>query len=162
MAYTKGLADAAIAQLSDDELHHVPSPVSNSVAVTMKHIAGNQRSRWTDFLTSDGEKSWRHRDTEFEEGPRTREEVLADWESGWAALFGALDGLTDDDLQTEITVRGQPASATSAILRQLAHYGYHVGQIVYVARWIKGDDWQTLSVPRGGSDDYNRELGHTP
>ena len=138
----------------------MPGPGSNSVAVTMRHIAGNQLSRWKDFLTTDGEKPWRERDSEFEAAPRTRDEVLAHWERGWQALFDALDGLTPDDLLTDITIRSQPQSALSAIERQVAHYGYHVGQIVYVARWIKGDAWQTLSIAPGESATYNRDLGH--
>ena len=157
---TKRLADRAAAQLTDAELHDAPDPASNSVAVTMKHIAGNQLSRWTDFLTSDGEKAWRNRDAEFVDGARTRAEVLRHWEDGWQALFGALDELTPAHLAQDIIIRSEPQSVLAAIERQVAHYSYHVGQIVYLARLIKGDAWQTLSIPRGGSAGFNAEMGH--
>lgn len=157
---SKVLAERAVAQLSDDELHHVPGTDSNSVNVTMKHMAGNLLSRWTDFLSSDGEKEWRQRDTEFVEATRTRAEVLAHWEKGWAALETALATLSPDDLVKDITIRSEPWNVMAAIERQMQHYGYHSGQIVYIARLIKGDDWQTLSVPRGGSDAFNQSMGH--
>ena len=159
-AFTKSLADGALEQLTDAELVFEPKPGSNSVAVTMKHIAGNQLSRWTDFLTSDGEKPWRHRDTEFEDHAWTREGILAHWEKGWAALFSALEALTPEDLLSDVRIRGRAQSVVAAIERQMAHYGYHVGQIVYVARLIKGDGWQTLSVARGASSAYNADRGH--
>ena len=158
--HTKALADRAVAQLLDEQLRAEPTPGSNSIAVTMRHIAGNQRSRWTDFLTTDGEKAWRDRDTEFADGDRTRAEILAHWEEGWRTLFEALDALGPDDLQKTVTIRSKPCSAMVAIERQMAHYGYHVGQIVYVARMLLGDGWRTLSVPKGGSDAYNRDMGH--
>ncbi len=154
------LVERAVAQLSDEELQHVPGVDSNSVNVTMKHMAGNLLSRWTDFLTSDGEKEWRHRDTEFVEAARTREEILAHWESGWAALDVALDSLAPADLVKDITIRSEPWNVMAAIERQMQHYGYHSGQIVYIARLIKGDAWETLSVPRGGSDAFNQGMGH--
>ncbi len=159
-ASTKSLAERAVKQLTDAELTAEPKPDSNSVAITMKHIAGNQLSRWTEFLTSDGEKSWRHRDTEFEDHEWTRADILAHWERGWSALFEALDALTPSDLTTDVQIRGAPQSVVSAIERQMAHYGYHVGQIVYVARMLKGDAWTTLSVPRGGSSGFNAAMGH--
>ena len=160
LRFTKELAERAVAQLTDEQLHVEPAPGSNSIAVTMRHIAGNQRSRWTDFLTTDGEKSWRQRDTEFEDGTRTRAEILEHWEEGWRTLFETLDTLQPDDLLETITIRSQPCSVVVAIERQVAHYGYHVGQIVYVARMLLGDDWRTLSVPKGQSDTYNRQQGH--
>lgn len=160
--YTKSLADRAAAQLTDDELRKEPWPGSNSVAITMKHIAGNQLSRWTDFLTTDGEKASRKRDTEFEDHDWSREETLAHWDRGWAALFDALAGLTPDDLMTDVTIRSEPWNVMAAIERQMGHYGYHVGQIVYLARMLRGDDWETLSVPRGASAAFNEALGHEP
>ena len=156
----KLLADKALAQVEDEQLHEVPAPDTNSIAVIMKHMAGNMRSRWTDFLTSDGEKPWRKRDREFEETGRSREEVEADWESGWACLFSALEGLGPEDLGRQVTIRTEPHSVIEALLRQLSHYGYHVGQIVYVAHMLRGEGWETLSVARGASEGFNRSMGH--
>ena len=126
----------------------------------MKHIAGNQLSRWTDFLTSDGEKPWRHRDAEFEDHDWSREEILAHWEKGWATLYDAIASLDVNDLTRDVQIRGRSLSVIAAIERQMAHYGYHVGQIVYIARMLRGGAWETLSVPRGGSTAYNRDMGH--
>jgi hypothetical protein len=158
-AYYKKLADRAIAQVSDHDLFTSIDSEANSIAIIVKHMAGNMRSRWTDFLTSDGEKPDRDRDSEFEEPPATRAAVLAAWEAGWACLFGALQPLTDADLSRTITIRGEAHSVMQAINRQLAHYPYHVGQIVLLAKHIAGEQWQTLSVPRRGSAEFNRKVG---
>ena len=123
-------------------------PESNSIAILVKHIAGNMRSRWTDFLTTDGEKPGRDRDSEFEDPPATRQELLQMWEAGWTALFGALEPLVDADLTRTVTVRGEPYSVMQAINRQLAHYTGHIGQIVLLAKHFQSDRWQTLSIPR--------------
>jgi uncharacterized damage-inducible protein DinB len=156
---TKALADRAIAQVHDDDLHRSLGPESNSVAVVMKHIAGNLLSRWTDFLTSDGEKPWRRRDGEFEEGRETRAELVSRWERAWTVLFETLRGLTEADVQRTVRIRTEPQSVTEAILRQIAHYAYHVGQIVLLSRWLAGPSWKTLSIARGESEAYNRRLG---
>jgi uncharacterized damage-inducible protein DinB len=151
----KGLAEAAIAQLSDTELV-VPGPGGgNSIAVLCWHLAGNFRSRFTDFLTSDGEKPWRQREEEFSRRSVSKQELLAYWEGGWAVLLETLRGLRDADLEREVTIRGQPLRVAEALHRSLAHASYHVGQIVYQARGLKGGDWRWLSIPPGQSDQYN-------
>lgn len=154
----KKLADKAIAQLSDEELHTAIDSESNSVAVIMRHMAGNMRSRWTDFLTSDGEKPDRHRDREFEDPGQTRAELLAEWEDGWRRVFEALDPLTDDDLQRTVFIRSEPHSVYKAISRQVAHYAGHTYQILFLGKHLKGAGWKTLSVPRGQSEEFNRRM----
>lgn len=153
---TKQLAEKTFDQLRDPDLFWSPDPESNSIAIIAKHIHGNMMSRWTDFLTTDGEKPWRDRDGEFvvEPGSMNRSELSGVWEEGWACLFAALAGLQPDDLTRNITIRGGELSVADAILRQLSHYGYHVGQIVFLAKQIQGADWQTLSVARGQSKAY--------
>jgi uncharacterized damage-inducible protein DinB len=151
----KGLAEAAIAQLSDADLG-LPGPGDgNSIAVLCWHLAGNFRSRFTDFLTSDGEKPSRQREEEFRRRAVTKQELLAYWEGGWAALLETLGKLTDADIDREVTIRGQPLRVAEALHRSLAHASYHVGQIVYQARGLKGGDWRWLSIPPGQSDRYN-------
>jgi hypothetical protein len=146
----KRLADGAIAQLTDEEFFAAPDAESNSVAIIVKHLAGNMRSRFTDFLTSDGEKPDRNRDREFVIYPDTkREEVLNSWEQNWQLVFDTLNSLRPDDLRRTVTIRGEPHSVLQAIHRQVAHYAYHVGQIVYLAKHWKGAEWRTLSVPKG-------------
>ena len=154
----KKLADASIAQLSDEQLQTVIDPESNSVAIIVKHMAGNMRSRWTDFLTSDGEKPGRDRDEEFSNPPPTREALLAMWEDGWRCLLGTLESLSDADLGRTITIRSEPHSVMQAINRQVAHYSYHCGQIVFLAKHLCSDQWQVLSVPLGKSADFNRRV----
>lgn len=154
----KKLADKAIAQLSDEELHAKLDPESNSVAVLMRHMAGNMRSRWTDFLTSDGEKPDRHRDREFEDPAGTREELLAEWEDGWRRVFDALAPLTDDDLARTVLIRTEPHTICKAISRQVAHYAGHAYQIVFLGKHLKGAGWKTLSVPRGESEAFNERM----
>jgi hypothetical protein len=154
----KKLADKSIAQLSDEQLWSKLDPDANSVAVLMRHMAGNMRSRWTDFRTSDGEKPDRHRDREFEEPPMTRDELLAEWEDGWRRVFEALAPLSDADLQETVYIRLEPHSIYKAISRQVAHYAGHAYQILLLAKHWKGADWQTLSIPRGQSEEFNRRM----
>jgi hypothetical protein len=154
----KGWADRAVVQLPDDKLHVALDPNTNCIAVIMKHVAGNLLSRWTDFLTSDGEKPWRDRDDEFVDTLATRDQLIAYWESGWQRLFGALEGLTADDVGRTVTIRGEPLSVPLAIQRSLAHCGYHVGQIILIARILAGDQWTTITIPRGGSAGHNQRV----
>ncbi len=154
-AYYKDLGEKAIAQVSDADLHQVPGEDGNSIAVIMRHIAGNARSRFSDFLTSDGEKPWRDREGEFTESLTTRETLLAEWNSGWKTLFDALDALGDADLERIVYIRNEGHTVQEALHRQLAHYGYHVGQIVLLARLFVGPAWVSLSIPRGKSHEFN-------
>jgi uncharacterized damage-inducible protein DinB len=154
----KALGEKAIAQLSDDELAAKIDDESNSVAIIVRHMAGNMRSRWTDFLTSDGEKPDRLRDREFEDRPQSREALMAEWEDGWQRLFDALAPLTDADLQRTVVIRTEPHSVYKAISRQVAHYAGHVYQILFLGKHLKGAGWATLSVPRGQSEAFNRKM----
>jgi hypothetical protein len=152
----KALADAAISQVTPEQFFAAPAPSDNSIAVIVKHVGGNLLSRWTDFLTSDGEKPGRNRDAEFEiDSADTREALLQQWEAGWNALFLALEPLTDRDLEKTVTIRGEPLSVLQAVGRQLTYYSYHVGQIVYVAKHYAGDSWRSLSIPKGKSAEFN-------
>ena len=155
----KRLADGAIAQLSDEEFFALPDAESNSVAIVVKHMAGNMRSRFTDFLTTDGEKPDRNRDQEFTiAAGATRTEILDAWEKNWQLVFDALGALSGDDLAREVTIRGEPHSVLQAINRQVAHYAYHAGQIVFLAKHWKGSEWKTLSVPKGQSAAVNAAM----
>ena len=156
--YYKGLADRAMEQVRDEDLFTVLDSEANSIAVVVKHMAGNMLSRWTDFLTSDGEKPNRNRDNEFLDPPATREALMKMWESGWECMFAALEPLTDADLSRTVTIRGEAHSVTQAINRQVAHYCYHVGQIVLLAKHFACDHWQSLSVPRNQSAQFNRQV----
>ena len=156
--YYKKLAEGAIAQVANEQLTTTLDTEMNSIAIVVKHIAGNMRSRWTDFLESDGEKPDRHRDTEFEAPPATRAELMAMWEDGWARLFAALEPLTDADMGRTVTIRGEAHSVMQAINRQLAHYSYHVGQIVMLAKHFQAGQWRSLTVPRGKSGEFNRRV----
>src|SRR5438067_11892302 len=157
--YYKKLAEGAFTQISDDDLFRTLDDESNSIAVNMKHIAGNMLSRWTDFLTTDGEKPKRDRDMEFVMLPETtKEDMLAYWEKGWKCTFDALQPLSPDDLMRTVTIRGQAHTVVQAINRQLAHYAYHVGQIVYVAKHFRSSEWQSLSVPKNKSAEFNAKL----
>jgi uncharacterized damage-inducible protein DinB len=156
--YYKKLGERAMAQCPEEGLFTMLDAESNSVAIVVKHMAGNMHSRWTDFLTSDGEKPNRNRDSEFEDPPTTRAELMELWERGWKFLFDALESLSDSDLTRTITIRTEPHSVTQAINRQIAHYSYHVGQIVYLARHFTGDKWQSLSVPKKKSAEFNRQV----
>jgi hypothetical protein len=155
---TKKQADKAIAQLSDDQLHVAVDPESNSVAVIMRHMAGNMRSRWIDFLTSDGEKPDRMRDQEFEETHAPRAKLLAEWEHGWQCVFDAVRPLTDADLQRTVIIRSEPHSVFQAITRQLSHYAGHTYQILFLGKHLLGANWKTLSIPRGQSEEFNRRM----
>jgi hypothetical protein len=161
-ARLKQMAERAVAQLSDEQLQARLDDDANSIAVIMKHMAGNLRSRFTDFLSSDGEKPWRGRDGEFVEEPLSRSELLSRWESGWAVLFDALAGLSDADLQRVVSVRGQTMSALAAINRQTSHHAYHVGQILLLARHFKGPGWQYITIPRGQSEQFNSRMRDQP
>jgi len=154
----KLLGERAMAQVSDKQLFALLDEESNSIAIIVKHMSGNMCSRWTDFLTSDGEKPTRNRDCEFEAPPADRAGVMALWEQGWSCLFAALDPLTDDDLARIITIRGEAHSVMQAINRQVAHYSYHCGQIVLLAKHFQSVSWKSLSVPRKKSEEFNRRV----
>ena len=154
----KKLAERAIEQVSDEEFFATIDGEANSIALIVKHIAGNLRSRWRDFLTSDGEKPDRDRDTEFEIIGDSRDGLMKYWEDGWQTLFDAIDPLTPDDFSKTITIRGEPHSVVEAINRQLTHYSYHIGQIVLLAKHFRSTEWKTLSVPRNRSAEFNQYL----
>jgi Protein of unknown function (DUF1572) len=164
----KNLAERAMAQAPDEALTATLDPESNCIAIIVKHMYGNMRSRWTDFLTSNGEKPDRNRDTEFETPATSRAQLIAQWEAGWKYVFDALASLTDADLSRKVLIRSEPHSVTQAINRQLAHYSYHVGQIVFLAKHFSADHWTTLTVPRGKSPEATakiraaQELKHSP
>jgi len=154
----KKMAERAIAQVRDDELTVAIDEEANSIATVIKHMAGNMRSRWTDFLTSDGEKPDRNRDQEFVAPPASREELLRSWEEGWQHVFAALEPLTDADLGRTVTIRGEAHSVLQAINRQLTHYASHIGQMVLLAKHFRGREWQSLSIPRNRSLDFNQRV----
>jgi uncharacterized damage-inducible protein DinB len=156
--YYKNLAEQAMAQLTDDQLLEALDSESNSIAIIVKHMTGNMQSRWPDFLTSDGEKPGRDRDAEFENPPGTREALVAAWEAGWQCLFTALEPLSDADLQRTVTIRGEPHSVMQTINRQVAHYSYHCGQIVFLAKHLRSSEWKSLSIPRRKSAEFNRRV----
>ena len=156
LEYYKQTAEKAIAQVSDEQLFWQYNAESNSIATIIKHLWGNMCSRWTDFLTTDGEKPWRERDAEFENEVLSREALLQKWEEGWQTCFSALHALQAGDLEKTIYIRNQPQSAMDAINRQLAHYPYHIGQIVFIAK-LCATQWTSLSIPRGGSEQFNAE-----
>jgi hypothetical protein len=153
--YYKKLAERAMDQVSDGQLFAATDEESNSIAIVVKHMTGNMRSRWTDFLTTDGEKSDRNRDSEFVQPPDTREKLLQTWEEGWTTVFAALEPLSDADLGRTVTIRGEAHSVMQAVNRQLAHYAYHVGQIVMLAKHFAQDRWQSLTIPRNRSAEFN-------
>jgi hypothetical protein len=156
--YYKKLAEKAMEQVTDVQLVQALDPEMNSIAVTVKHMAGNMRSRWTDFLNSDGEKPDRRRDSEFVDPPTTREGVLRLWEEGWGAVFGALEPLTDADLGRTVRIRGEAHSVMQAINRQVAHYAYHCGQIVLLAKHFRGGEWRSLTIPRNRSAEFTSRV----
>ena len=161
LRYYKKLAERAIAQCPDEGLFATLDSESNSIAAIVKHMAGNMRSRWVNFLTSDGEKPDRNRDTEFETPPRTRAELMSLWETGWSHVFSALEPLTDADLTKTVTIRAEPHSVMQAINRQLAHYSHHIGQILFAAKHfttLKTGKWDSLSVPRGQSQAFTADV----
>lgn len=154
----KKMAERAIGQTNDEEFFALIAAEANSIALIVKHIAGNALSRWTDFLASDGEKDFRNRDTEFELIDDTRESLMEFWESGWRALFDNIEPLTTNDFSKTITIRGEPHTLVEAINRQMTHYAYHIGQIVLLAKHFKSAEWQTLSVPKNRSAEFNQFL----
>ncbi len=160
--YYKSLGDKTFEQLMDEQLSWKPSEGSNSIGTLVKHMHGNMLSRWTNFLTEDGEKEWRKRDEEFENDIATREELMTKWEEGWKCLFDAIDPLTEADLNTEIYIRNMGHSVVEAINRQVSHYAYHVGQIVFMGKLAAEDNWQSLSIPKGASKEYNSEKFSKP
>lgn len=153
--YYKTLGEKAIAQLEPEQLFVTVNEDTNSIAIIVKHLSGNMLSRWTDFLTTDGEKQWRNRDEEFESDIQSKEEVMSAWEKGWKCLFDALNSLQPKQLSDIIYIRNEGHSVIEAINRQLAHYPYHVGQIVFYAKQLKNSSWQSLSIPRKESNSYN-------
>lgn len=155
--YYKTLGDKTIAQLNFKELQQEFIEDSNSIAIIVKHIVGNMLSRWTNFLTEDGEKEWRKRDEEFTDTFSSKDELLTAWNKGWDCLFNSIKSLTDDDLEKIIYIRNHGHTVTEAINRQMMHYAYHVGQIVFIGKLHKGKNWQSLSIPKGKSKDYNKE-----
>lgn len=155
--YYKKLGEGAIAQLNDSEVLLQPNAASNSIALIVHHLSGNMLSRWTDFLTSDGEKSWRNREAEFAESYPNKEAMMVGWEKGWSCLLNTLVSLTSEDLSKMIYIRNEGQSVLEAIQRQLAHYSSHVGQILFQAKVIKGNAFKSLSIPKGGSVSFNKE-----
>jgi hypothetical protein len=156
--YYKNLGERAVAQVADDQLFYAPDEECNSIAIIVKHVAGNMRSRWTDFLTTDGEKPGRNRDSEFEDPPKDRKELMRTWEEGWSCLLKALESLNDSHLSQRVLIRGEAHSVMQAINRQLCHYAYHVGQIVLVAKQRRKGEWTSLSVPRGKSAEFHQRV----
>jgi hypothetical protein len=156
--YYKMLAERAMEQVTDEQLFEALDHEANSIAIIVKHMVGNMRSRWSDFLTTDGEKPNRNRDGEFVHPPATRAALLAEWEGGWDCFFGAIEPLTDEDLGRRVTIRGEAHSVMQAVNRQLAHYPHHVGQIVLLAKHFACDRWQALSVPRNRSAEFNQKV----
>lgn len=150
----KEMGDKTFSQLKEDEFFYRPSSDSNSIAIIVQHMYGNMLSRWTNFLTEDGEKSWRKREAEFDAMEATAKDIIAFWEAGWKCLLDTLESLQPEDLDKTITIRTEPLKVYDAILRQLAHYPYHVGQIVYIGHMLRNDQWKSLSIPKGGSADF--------
>jgi hypothetical protein len=157
---TKRMTERAFEQLADEDFFFRLNPYQNSIYVIVKHLAGNMRSRWTELLTADGEKPDRDRESEFVEAVVPRAEILQTWESGWAILFAALEPLTDADLTRTVRIRNEPLTVIEAVVRQIEHYGYHVGQIVLIAKHLRGERWNYLTIPPGGSAPFNRAKGH--
>ena len=155
--YYRSLGDKTLERLSFEQLKHAPEEFSNSVAIITKHIAGNMLSRWTNFLTEDGEKAWRDRDQEFIDSFTSKEELIAYWDKGWQCLFDAITPLNEDQLEQLVYIRNQGHTVTEALNRQLAHYAYHIGQMIILAKQIRGEQWKSLSIAKGQSADYNKD-----
>jgi hypothetical protein len=155
LKYYKDLGDKTFEQLNDWDFHYQPNEESNSIAIIIRHMEGNMLSRWTNFLTEDGEKEWRQRDDEFEIHEASKKDLLEHWEKGWTCFFDALESLEKKDLKKTVTIRQEPLTVIDAINRQLAHYPYHVGQIIHIAKTIKGKKFKNLSIPKGHSQSYN-------
>lgn len=156
--FYKDLGDKTLAQLTFSNLVYVPDPSSNNIAIIVKHLSGNMLSRWTNFLHEDGEKTWRERDREFENSYNSKEEIIDAWETGWSCFFEAISPLSDTDLSATLFIRNQKHTVEQALLRQLGHYAYHIGQLVFIGKMIKKEAWKTLSIAKGKSTDYNRQL----
>lgn len=156
--FYKNLGEKAMEPLMEDELHWQYNEESNSIAVLVNHISGNMQSRFTNFLTEDGEKPWRNRDAEFENSYQSKEELLNIWEKGWDCLFQALEQLDEENLKNTVTIRGEAMLVADALFRQLSHYAYHVGQMVYIAKMIKNSDWKSLSIPKNISKEFNAKM----
>jgi len=156
--YYKKLTERAMEQVTEEQLFAVLDGEMNCIAIIVKHLVGNMRSRWTDFLVSDGEKPDRKRDTEFEAPPATRAELMKMWEQGWDYVFNALEPLSDADIERTVPIRGEAHSVMQAINRQIAHYAYHCGQIVFLAKHLQAKQWKALTVPRGKSEDFNQRV----
>lgn len=154
----KNMTERALAQLTPEQLHATLDPEMNSIAVIIKHMTGNMRSRWKDFLTTDGEKPDRNRDGEFVDPPSSREALMQLWEESWAHVFAALEPLSDADLVRQVTIRGEPHSVMQAINRQIAHYAGHCGQIIFLAKHLQHENWKSLTIPRKGSAEFNRRV----
>jgi len=154
----KTLGDATFAQLEEKDFHYAYNEESNSIAIIIQHMSGNMLSRWTNFLTEDGEKEWRNRDTEFNTQSYGKAQLLDLWNKGWKCMIDTLRSLKEEDLLKTILIRHEPLIAIDAINRQLAHYPHHVGQIVYIGKMVRGRDWQSLSIPRGQSDAFNKQM----
>lgn len=159
MKYYKELGEKTFDQLNDDDFHFQPTTESNSIAVMIQHLAGNMVSRFTNFLTEDGEKIWRNRDDEFEIHSYSKIQLIDFWNKGWKCFFDAIQSLNENDLMKQISIRNEKLSAADAIIRQLAHYPYHIGQIIYAGRMIKNETWKNLSIPKGTSQAYNQSTG---
>lgn len=156
----KDLGEKTFAQLEDKDFFFLASPESNSIAIIVQHMHGNMMSRFTNFLTEDGEKTWRTRDAEFETATNSKEDVINLWNEGWQCVFNAIAGLKPEDLTKTIYIRSEPLAVYDALLRQLAHYPHHVGQILFIGKMIKDSDWQSLSIPKNKSREYNNKMGH--
>lgn len=161
-SYYKDLGEKTINQLPDETIFWSPNKESNSIAIIIKHLSGNMISRWTDFLTSDGEKEWRNRENEFIDNIKNKENLLKIWNNGWKCLFDTLDNLTLIDLNKEIYIRNMGHSVIEAINRQLCHYSYHIGQIVFLGKLYKNEEWESLSIPKGKSNSYNENKFSKP
>lgn len=156
--YYKQLGDKTFSQITiEEDIHWQYNEESNSIAIIVKHMVGNMLSRWTNFLTEDGEKSWRHRDQEFVDTFNTKEDMIASWENGWHCLFNVVESLTEEDLERTIYIRNLGHTVTEAINRQLTHYSFHVGQLVFLGKMIKGNAWEYLSIPKGESSRHNKD-----
>ena len=155
MKYYRDLGEKTFDQLNDEEIHFQPTSESNSIAVIVQHMTGNMLSRWTNFLTEDGEKEWRKRDEEFEKKQMSKQDLIEVWHKGWDCFLNALQSLKEEDLLTTVHIRQESLSVIDAINRQMAHYPYHVGQIIYIGKILRNNDWKSLSIPKGKSADYN-------
>ena len=156
--YYKNLGDKTFEQLTDEHLFWQYNEESNSIATIVKHVSGNMISRWTNFLTEDGEKPWRNRDSEFSNSLKNKTDVIELWENGWRVFLDALSEINEQNLESTIYIRGEAHSVLDAVNRQLAHYPYHIGQMVYIAKMLKNNDWKTLSIARNTSEDFNQKI----